>query len=755
MKIQERSLGVGASHVGYAMSMLLLACSFSAGAATVTLVPAGATWSYDASGTDLGTAWREPGFPDSGWPSGPAQLGYGDGDEKTLLPSNPVYPCYYFRRSFEVTDPARFSSLSLEVLRDDGCVVYLNGQEVARYNMPAGAITYGTWASSATEYPWDPPVSIPNLLVTGNNVIAVEVHQGNATSSDVSLDLRLTATSTVNVSLGSPAALASGVPTPVTLSATATSPTGGNVNVAFYGRSAPPPVPDFTLVVLPDIQKYTAQLLGGTRQMFLDQTTWIAGNRAALNIAYVAQVGDITDNGDRNTDEGEWLCASAGFNTLETAVLPDGIPFGAAVGNHDQYVLTGDPEPTTLYNKYFGISRFSGRTYFRGTYDGIRANNQYQFFSASGLDFIVIYLEYGAYANPAVLSWANQLLQANPSRRGIIVSHYFIDPPSGAWSSQGQPVYNALKGNPNLFLMLCGHMHGEARRTDIYNGNTVHTLLADYQDYANGGNGFLRIMRFSPSNNQVQVFTYSPWISQYEADANSQFTLDISMPSGEPFALIQQNPGVASGMETTATWAGLQPGGAYEWYAYATDGLDEGASEVRSFTTAIHAPVATAQSVSTAEDTAVGVTLTGSDADGHPLTFAVVTGPAQGTLSGTAPNLNYTPALNYNGPDSFTFKVNDGQADSAPATVTITITPVNDSPVADSQAENTAEDTAVPITLRGSDVDGDPLTYAIVSGPAHGTLSGTAPNLIYTPALNNNGSDGFTFKVNDGQVDSA
>src|SRR5512140_1626271 len=102
------------------------------------LIPAGAVWRYNASGEDLGISWRDTGFDDSPWPSGPAQLGYGDGDEATLLPASPVRPCYYFRHSFQVTDPAAFQAVKVEVLKDDGCVVYLNGSEVARHNMPAG-----------------------------------------------------------------------------------------------------------------------------------------------------------------------------------------------------------------------------------------------------------------------------------------------------------------------------------------------------------------------------------------------------------------------------------------------------------------------------------------------------------------------------------------------------------------------------------------------------------------------------------------
>ncbi len=166
-------------------------------------------------------------------------------------------------------------------------------------------------------------------------------------------------------------------------------------------------------------------------------------------------------------------------------------------------------------------------------------------------------------------------------------------------------------------------------------------------------------------------------------------------------------------------------------------------------------PTANPQSVSTNEDTAKAITLTGSDPDGNPLTYALVTNPGHGTLSGTAPNLTYTPAANYNGGDSFTFKVNDGTVNSSPATVSLTITAVNDTPVANPQSATTNEDTAKAITLTGSDVDGNPLTYSVTGSPSHGALSGTAPNLTYTPAANYNGADSFTFKVNDGTVDSA
>ena len=181
------------------------------------------------------------------------------------------------------------------------------------------------------------------------------------------------------------------------------------------------------------------------------------------------------------------------------------------------------------------------------------------------------------------------------------------------------------------------------------------------------------------------------------------------------------------------------------------------------------APTATAQPVSTNEDTPVAVTLTGSDLETAPanLTFTIVTPPAHGTLSGTAPNLTYAPAADYSGPDSFTFTVTDrGDPDncgapvagvctaartSTAATVSISVRSVNDVPTANAQSVSTNEDTPLAVTLTGSDLETAPanLTFTIATPPAHGTLSGTAPNLTYTPAANYNGADNFTFRVTD------
>ena len=166
------------------------------------------------------------------------------------------------------------------------------------------------------------------------------------------------------------------------------------------------------------------------------------------------------------------------------------------------------------------------------------------------------------------------------------------------------------------------------------------------------------------------------------------------------------------------------------------------------------APVAASQSVTTDEDVSKTITLAASDVDKDALTYRVVDGPAHGTLTGTAPNLTYVPNADYNGADSFTFVANDGTVDSALATVSIAINPVNDAPVALDRSEAVGRNKATAFTLRATDVDSSNLTYTVVSGPTVGTLSGTAPNLTYTPKAGYSGSDALTFRANDGTLDS-
>lgn len=165
-------------------------------------------------------------------------------------------------------------------------------------------------------------------------------------------------------------------------------------------------------------------------------------------------------------------------------------------------------------------------------------------------------------------------------------------------------------------------------------------------------------------------------------------------------------------------------------------------------------PVAFAQSVRTDEDTAAMITLSGADSEGAGLTYTVVIPPTRGSLSGSAPHIVYSPAADAAGADSFSFKVTNGQQESEEAWVTIEIVPVNDVPIATPQRVVTDEDTAVPIRLTGRDPEGSELAYTVGRPPGRGILSGTAPDLVYTPNAHETGSDTFTFRVGDGTVES-
>ncbi len=164
-------------------------------------------------------------------------------------------------------------------------------------------------------------------------------------------------------------------------------------------------------------------------------------------------------------------------------------------------------------------------------------------------------------------------------------------------------------------------------------------------------------------------------------------------------------------------------------------------------------PLARSSQVTAVQETALPITLFATDFDNDGLTYGVINPPLHGTLSGTAPNLVYTPTAQYTGPDSFTFRANDGKEDSNLATVAITV--ISNAPVAQGVNAVTKVNRPVNVTLAATDPRNLPLTYTISSGPLHGTLSGTAPNLIYTPALDYLGPDSFSYQASNGQSTSS
>ncbi|HET9166934.1 MAG TPA: carboxypeptidase regulatory-like domain-containing protein, partial [Candidatus Angelobacter sp.] len=285
--------------------------------------------------------------------------------------------------------------------------------------------------------------------------------------------------------------------------------------------------PDFTVVVLPDPQNETQYF----PQVLNSQTKWIVNNQKALNIQMVLTEGDNINDG---ASTAQLQNLDAAFRLLENA----GVPYLLAIGNHDYNGFNPKASRNlTGFNQWFGPGRFAGKTYFKGNFPAGSNANSYAVLTINGQQYLFITLEYRA--TSASLDWAESILAANPDKEAIVVAHSFVlknnkredlcdDQDMPAANATGQATWMRLRKYRNITMFLSGHFTGGsgARRADVGdNGNLVNQLFADYQDYPNGGNGWLRIMTFHPVTNSISVQTYSPYLNQYITDSTNQFTL--------------------------------------------------------------------------------------------------------------------------------------------------------------------------------------------------------------------------------------
>jgi len=285
--------------------------------------------------------------------------------------------------------------------------------------------------------------------------------------------------------------------------------------------------PDFTVVVLPDPQNETQYF----PQVLNSQTKWIVNNQKALNIQMVLTEGDNINDG---ASTAQLQNLDAAFRLLENA----GVPYLLAIGNHDYNGFNPKASRNLSgFNQWFGPGRFAGKAYFKGNFPAGSNANSYAVLTINGQQYLFITLEYRA--TSASLDWAESILAANPDKEAIVVAHSFVlknnkredlcdDQDMPAANATGQATWMRLRKYRNITMFLSGHFTGGsgARRADVGdNGNLVNQLFADYQDYPNGGNGWLRIMTFHPATNSISVQTYSPYLNQYIADSTNQFTL--------------------------------------------------------------------------------------------------------------------------------------------------------------------------------------------------------------------------------------
>jgi predicted esterase len=288
---------------------------------------------------------------------------------------------------------------------------------------------------------------------------------------------------------------------------------------------------NFTVIALPDTQFYASDINVGIK-IFGNQTQWVANNVKNLKITFVTHEGDIVDNGGSVS---QWKNAAVSMKNLDSG----NVSWEVLPGNHD---FLNDPNLIN-YNTYFGYGNFSSRSWFGGAYPVNTNTNNFALFSGGNDKYLIINFQYEP--SDAVLSWANNIIAAYPNRRVIVTTHEYLNV-DGSRSTEGNHIWNGFVAPhaDQVFLVLCGHNHGEARRTDIVNGHAVFQLLADYQERTNGGNGWLRILEFRPSEDKIYVKTFSPYLNSYENDSDSYFSLDYDMTGSidTPISITLQSP---------------------------------------------------------------------------------------------------------------------------------------------------------------------------------------------------------------------
>jgi hypothetical protein len=447
---------------------------------------------------------------------------------------------------------------------------------------------------------------------------------------------------------------------------------------------------------------------------------------AAHSAGKCKQTGPVADPQSVRTDE----------DTAKAITLNGSDPNGDAL----TYTVTSDPSHGALTGTapnetYTPDANYNGNDSFT-----FKVNDG-QVDSADATVWITV-----SPVNDAPVADSQSVTTNEDTAKAITLSASDADGNGLIYTITKYPLYGTLSGiAPNLTYTPNANFNGPDSFKFKVNDGTVDS------------NEAMVSITISPVNDAPVADSQSVTTNEDTAKAITLTTSDVD---GDTLTYIITGPahGALSGMGPNLTYTpNANYHGADSFTFKVNDGtVDSAAATVSITVSAVNdAPVADAQSLTTNEDSAKPITLMGSDVDGDALTFTITANPAHGVLGGIPPNVTYTPVANYNGGDSIKFNVNDGQVDSAVATVSITVSPVNDTPVAVSQSVTTVQNTAKAITLSGSDVDGDILSYTIASSPAHGTLSGTAPNLTYTPAASYSGADSFTFKVNDGTVDSA
>ncbi|HEY4077909.1 MAG TPA: metallophosphoesterase [Rhizomicrobium sp.] len=293
---------------------------------------------------------------------------------------------------------------------------------------------------------------------------------------------------------------------------------------------------DFTVVVLPDIQRYSLLY----QPILRNQLHWAVINREKMNIRFVTQLGDLTD---KNTDE-EWATVDQAFSELDEA----GLPYLVVPGNHDY-----DHEPwargqkaNSDYNAVFSFYRFLHKPWYGGHF-GMTNTNSFAYFEGGGVQFVVLGLEFGP--GDDVLDWAKTVVKVHhyEPQQVIMVTHAYMNsddtrlgPGDEDMSphkhnklfNDGDQMWDKLvRGFDNIPIVLSGHVTtGDGAGTLISRSDKdtpVTQMMSDYQSMEQGGHGYMRLLVFRPSTQRLDVYTYSPWLDAMLEGPRQNFSVPM------------------------------------------------------------------------------------------------------------------------------------------------------------------------------------------------------------------------------------
>jgi hypothetical protein len=263
----------------------------------------------------------------------------------------------------------------------------------------------------------------------------------------------------------------------------------------------------FMIVALPDTQLYSKTFPA----TFTAQTQWIKDNTISMNIAFTVHLGDITDSQHKSSEpvKAEWTNAKNAMDLL------NGLKYAVLPGNHDN--LVKGKIDNTFFNSAFPCAEFEKYAWYGGHYPQNGNENSYSLVDISGQKLLILSIGFfGRLTKPTpelakMFDWANAAIRKYPERRVIVATHAMIND-KGEFSRDGELLWDqVIKQHENIFLVLCGHMCSESTITRTgESGNVVHILLSDYQCDEKGGNGYLRVMEFIPSQSIIHVSTFSP-----------------------------------------------------------------------------------------------------------------------------------------------------------------------------------------------------------------------------------------------------